>query len=85
MVLTIVFWVCLFLFPESVFMVKLKILLTICSMKSVNEFYVILLHIVEFFFPIIYNTQIVKQDSWFKLMLYGLNSMAYGHPIKLMQ
>ena len=57
------------------FVVKLKILHTICSMKSANEFYVILLHIVDFFFPIIFNTQIVKQDSCFELMLYLLNSM----------
>ena len=57
-------------------MVKLKILHTICSMKSVNEFYVILLLVVDFFFFfIVYNTQIVKQDSCFELMLYLLNSM----------
>ena len=61
------------------FTIKLKILHTICSMKSVNEFCVILLLVIDclfvcffFFLFIVYNTQIVKQDSCFELMLYGL-------------
>ena len=76
MVLTIIFWVCIFLFPEFVSWLNWKYCTPSIHWKAWASYSIACC---RFFFFIVYNTKIVKQDSSFELMLYGLNYMDPKH------